>query len=84
MRVVVIGPNIMQPGTTGFHVHAAGCRDIRRPKYLDAPSEVMDVETVETIAREVYSDHIREAGDPSDISSYIADFTVLPCAAALK
>jgi hypothetical protein len=80
MKVVVVGPNIAQRGTTGFHVHAPGCRDLKQPKYSSAPKDLMDVASVEALAREVYSDHIAESENPDDIGSYIADFTVMPCA----
>jgi hypothetical protein len=84
MKIIVVGPNIAQAGTTGFHIHAEGCRDLRQPKYADAPKERMDVETVEAVTRDVYQDHINEAGNPDDISVYVNDFTILPCAAALR
>lgn len=84
MKVVVVGPNIMQSGTTGFHVHKVGCRDLNQPKYRTAEKDVMDVESVEALARDVYADHIAESENPNEIGSYIADFTVLPCAKELK
>jgi hypothetical protein len=84
MRVVVVGPNIMQSGTTGFHVHAVGCRDVGRPKYRGAEKDVMDVDGVEALARDIYSDHIAESENPSDIRSYVADFTVFPCAKGFR
>lgn len=84
MKVVLVGPNIMQPGTTGFHIHKAGCKDLGQPKYRSAEKEEREAATVEEIARDVYADHIAEAGSPEDISDYINDFTVFPCAKEMK
>lgn len=82
-KIVLVGPNIMQAGTTGFHVHAIGCRDLRQPKYGVAEKETVEVADLEALARYVYSDHIAESPDPSDISAFVGDFTVYPCAKEL-
>lgn len=78
MKIVVVGPNIMQSGTTGFHIHAVGCRDLRKPKYGIAEKEQMEAESVEAIARDMYADHIAERPG-EDIGAFVADFTVFPC-----
>lgn len=86
MKIALVGPNIMQKGggSTGFHIHKPGCKDLRQPKYSMAEKEIIEAASLEEVTRYVYSDHIAESADPSDIGSYLADFTIFPCVEGLK
>lgn len=77
--VVVLGPNLMDQSNGSFHVHAAGCADIKRSRAYDSPEfdddkkYPLDMESVEQIADYVYAD-IED--DPRE---YVNDFYVFPC-----
>jgi hypothetical protein len=75
--VVVLGPNLHGSNST-FHVHAAGCADIKRnafyrsPEFNDDKRNPLDFNSVEEIAEYVYD--FEE--NPRDL---VNDFEVFPC-----
>lgn len=53
MRVVVIGPNLVDQSKGQFHVHKEGCNDTK--KYRGQPLDyVIDVETRKDIVLDIY------------------------------
>lgn len=88
MNIVVIGPNLMKQNLGQFHVHAAGCADIRRdPRnfgYVWAePHMEFECSSLQEVVDAVYSDIIGEnAGDAhwSDWKAYLEEFHFAPCA----
>ena len=84
MQVTIYGPNLADQSKGTFHVHAADCRD-------PAPYEILgrvraEGWTIEVPSRwgatlEVYSDHIREAGDAGEahLRGYLDDLWFAPC-----
>lgn len=83
MDVHVIGPNLSDQSKGSFHVHAAGCADVRR-RYRDedGSDHTIPVETRCDVAAYIYDNGIMEEnGDgPAD---YLFDFHFAPCCASL-
>ena len=84
-RVTIFGPNLNDQSKGQFHVHAAGCADLRRhasrePEYRNGWT--IDAADRLTVADEVYADMIdeREDAKPDD---YLDDFHFFPCCSDL-
>lgn len=84
MQVTIYGPNLADQAKGTFHVHAAECRD-PAPRELgyghQAEGWTIEVPSRWGATLEVYSDHIREAGDPSEahLRGYLDDLWFAPC-----
>ena len=81
MKVVIVGPNLRDQSQGAFHVHAQGCGDLRRnPNLREEPHDyVIEAETFEDVAEDVYADHMAENPDLS-LDMCVADFHFAPCA----
>ena len=88
-HVTIIGPNLPRPlcdkGT--FHVHRAGCADIKRitGRYgLDLPWTI-EVASILDVVGAVYdpSNFDYDLSDPEDRSPYETDIHFLPCTSGL-
>jgi hypothetical protein len=79
--VVVIGPNLLKQDHS-FHVHAAGCADIKRsPVYRSREfdgdkNSPMDFNSETEVIEFVYSDFI-DNDNPAD--NFSGDFNFFPC-----
>lgn len=88
MRVVIIGPNLPDQSKGSFHVHAAGCADIRRsPQYRSREFDYDKTNPVSVADRDeiveyAYADQI--GGGEMTVADGRSDVYVFPCAAALK
>lgn len=91
MRVTICGPNLQDQSKGQFHIHAAGCADLKRhahrePEYrhgwtISAASQL-------DVAAEVYSDIMAEhegADDGLDKpEAYVSEFHFFPCTKELS
>ena len=83
MKVNVIGPNLADPGEA-FHVHAAGCADVKRnPLYRGHRIEVEGFTDLIEMSLVIYADQIEEDTSGRDerqvADQYLTDFRVFPC-----
>jgi hypothetical protein len=80
--VTVYGPNLPTQGET-FHVHAAGCADVRRgfyPGLSKHQAMAWEAESIQEIVEEVYLDQIAESdGEWATWEPYAHDFKIFPC-----
>lgn len=88
MDVVICGPNLRDQSKGTFHVHAAGCSDLKRmarnePEYRNGWK--VAVNDVKSVIVDVYADQMREADEESqqDWESYVDDFHFFPCCDSL-
>lgn len=83
MKVYVVGPNLNDQSKGQFHVHAAGCADLKRMARCDGAyreeltHEPVDLETQEAVARHVYDNGIMEEGETG--LDYLSEFHFFPC-----
>lgn len=63
-----------------FHVHAAGCRDLRKAGYRWADSFPLEASTVLEVAEQVYPRGAFDWEDADGGAAYLGDFRVYPCA----
>ncbi len=85
MKVVVIGPNLRDPNSPDFHVHAAGCADIKKNRLYAGHEEAnhsYDFDSVQELVKEWYLDILAETGE--DWHNYIQEFKFFGCAEGLK
>jgi hypothetical protein len=77
-QVTIIGPNL--PGNTQtFHVHAAGCADIKRSRlYHRAQQWTVELASAQEVVYDVYP-----SGDfdypPEEWEDYLSEFRIFPC-----
>lgn len=78
--VTIVGPNLRDQSKGTFHVHAAGCADLRRSPNLKHEDQSWSIAATsrEHIAGVVYEDHIAEAEDMT-AADYLGDFHFAPC-----
>ncbi len=87
MRVLVIGPNLPDPGET-FHVHAEGCGDVKRSRLYSSPSfnfdksHPLEYDSVEELVKDIYQDILAEGDE--DWHNYIQEFKWFSCVKDLK
>ena len=80
--VTIVGPNLPRVlsdrGT--FHVHAAGCMDLKRGTIRHYAGEGwdVDVESIREVVEAVYCDHMAE-DDVDHYFIYREDFHFAPC-----
>ena len=84
MQVIVLGPNLPDQSKGQFHVHAAGCGDLKRgwQKRYAADSPPMSATSMIELSENIYSDIINEA-DEYERGDYVSEFFFLPCCKAL-
>lgn len=85
MRVTICGPNLRDQSKGDFHVHAAGCADLRRgaarePEYRHGWT--IDASSRESVAGEVYADIIAE-NPGSTAADYVETMHFFPCCGEL-
>lgn len=92
MKVAIIGPNLHGANET-FHVHAAGCRDTRKPLYAGYENQLAvkhpaDVESDRDVVLYAYEDIIEESpeqyGGERGWESLLSEFRFFPCVAGLR
>ena len=86
MKVTVLGPNGINDAS--FHVHKAGCADIKKPKYRWALSDGtwgFDASSKQEIVEVLWSDFIgtgetlHDDGTPTSWLDYQHDTRIFPC-----
>lgn len=78
IAVTTIGPN----GIDGFHIHRAGCKDIKQRKYHRSEKYNEEITSMQNLVEGTYSDIIAE-NEGSTWEDYISEFTVYPCVGEL-
>lgn len=84
MKVTVCGPNLRDQSKGTFHVHAAGCADLKRGARKDIAYRdgwTIDAETRVDVAEDVYDNGIMQEDETG--ADYLFDFYFFPCCAAL-
>lgn len=88
--VTIIGPNLPDQSKGDFHVHAQGCRDIRR-SYGGCSKYDLEVEAAIDVAEFIYEDHLHDEGIEPESEEAIAyfdmcigEFYFLPCTGNLQ
>lgn len=90
MQVTICGPNLNDQSKGQFHVHAAGCSDLKRHAHREPEYEhgwTIEAESRVDVATEVYADHMaeREPSDPwSKPEPYVSEFHFFPCCDSLN
>jgi hypothetical protein len=83
MKVYVIGPNLRDQSKGQFHVHAAGCADVKRmarrePAYRDELEHgPVDLPTMEAVGRHMYDNGIMSEEETG--LDYLSEFHFFPC-----
>jgi hypothetical protein len=83
VKVSVIGPNGINDAT--FHIHKAGCRDIKRYGRIERPWDFYTL-TVRDAVEELYSDFI-DTGEGTEgwtWEDYAMDVRFFPCTEELE
>lgn len=83
MRVTICGPNLMDQSKGSFHIHAAGCADLRRGARREPEYEngwTIEANTKRTVVMAVYADQI---GEGSTYEACREDLHFMDCCAAL-
>jgi hypothetical protein len=88
VKVAIIGPNLLDQSTGGFHVHKFGCADTKKSQYRfhkDDVNYAYEVETIKDIVTEVYDpgDFDYDADNPSELAGYASDIHIFPCVGTL-
>lgn len=82
-KLTIAGPNLTTGAT--FHVHKAGCRDLKSRAKGYGPTTDVDTgeyESLREIVEEIYSDHMAENDEDSPYAvwtGYIGEFDIYPC-----
>lgn len=86
MRVRILGPNLPAAAGETFHVHAAGCADIKRsPLYREATGWDTEADSKVDVVWDIYCDVFGDnhtAGqwdDPAERAPYEQDVRFFPC-----
>lgn len=83
MRVIIVGPNLIDQSKGQFHVHKEGCSHLRRAEYkyrqdLKYPIELSSVKAV--VAYVYPADEFDyDPTDESNYNNYVQDFWFAPC-----
>jgi hypothetical protein len=95
MKVAICGPNLNDQTKGQFHVHAAGCADLKNygpGKKMGGQDQgwVIDADTLADVALNVYDFALDEAGVEEGtaeadavVAGLVSDFHVLDCAKEL-
>lgn len=88
MRVVIIGPNLLDQSKGGMHVHAEGCADTKKSQYRLHQADLKfayEVKSQADIAMSVYDpgDFGYDAEDDDEVNGYLGDIYIFPCASGL-
>lgn len=87
VAVTVIGPNIPGNQAETFHVHAAFCADLAKPRYrITERSDGLLYDSLQAIVEDWYGDMIAENEPGDDWATwepYASDFKVFPCVKGL-
>lgn len=79
MKLVICGPNLRTLGSETFHVHRAGCGDLRKYTYTGEPPMEVDTSSKVEVCDFVYG-----VGEFETLSgAYLYDFKFFPCAGDL-
>ena len=84
MRVHVIGPNLPDQSKGSFHVHAAGCADVRRsPDYRSREfahdkAHPIEADSLTAVIEYVYADMLDDEPGGT-VEDYRSDFYLFPC-----
>lgn len=83
MRVTTVGPNLRDQSTGTFHVHAEGCRDLKRAIYRFAESDTRDFPTRRALVLDAYPPEDFQWDPATEYGMYRDDFHFFPCVDAL-
>lgn len=82
----VIGPNLNDQSTGEFHVHAAGCQDLRNYGFgkrlggdISDVKHPVDLDTLQDMVLYVYDNGIMEESPDTPWQAYLSEFHVFPC-----
>jgi hypothetical protein len=86
MLLTIVGPNLIDQSTGSFHVHSAGCEDLKRGQYRllgsgDSHFMTGHYESARDVVEDVFGDIIAE-GD-STWESCEGEFHFFPCCSEL-
>jgi hypothetical protein len=84
VNLTILGPNLRSHAT--FHIHKAGCADLKKMEYRGAQKYNEEWGDLHSIAAEYWQDQINEneAGSVwATPEGYYGEFTIFPCAKAL-
>lgn len=84
MKISIIGPNLMGGKARGdFHIHAAGCADVRREMawFCNPGVETVEVSTMLDVSALIYDDMI--SGGEMSLEDGMDSFWFAPCTAEL-
>lgn len=79
-RLTIVGPNLSDQSLGDFHVHAAGCADLKRNRNLrnEDQSWTLRAHSKLAVAEHIYEDIIDENPDVS-ASGYLSTIHFAPC-----
>lgn len=83
MRVTICGPNLRDQSKGSFHIHAAGCADLKRGARLEPEYRngwTIDADSRLEVCEDVYPSDQYEC-EPGD---FIYDLHFFPCASGLS
>ena len=79
-EVVVVGPNLPRQAKATFHVHAVGCKDLKRGWIAQYTSEAWttSIRCHLDLEAEVY-DFAPEENEGYELGDYLSEFHFAPC-----
>lgn len=91
MKVIVVGPNLIDQSKGQYHCHAAGCADLKKAQYQIHREDLaypVEVSSIYEVVDFVYRDFLDEDGNYADDPSYgtwedIHEIAFFPCTDAL-
>jgi len=76
-HVVIVGPNLRDQSKGEFHVHAAGCADLKRNRNLKHENQSMTLEAGSLVE---IVDYVYPPGDfDCEAGEFLSEFHVAPC-----
>ena len=80
-KLTIVGPNLFGFEDT-FHVHGAGCADLKKRHYKGAQTYTTEFDSMQELVETWYDGQLQDnADDPvwSVWSAYAEEFKVFPC-----
>lgn len=86
MKLTIIGPNLADQSKGSFHVHAAGCADLKRGQYRnlyrgDTGTYHEDHDSIRSVVDSIYGPQSGGFYEESETTwaDYVSDFYFAPC-----
>jgi hypothetical protein len=86
IKLTILGPNLFGFDHT-FHIHSAGCADLRKRQYRGAQQSTHDFDSLQEVVEDWYDGQLQDnADDPvwSSWEAYADEFKVFPCVKGLS